>query len=136
MFSQCGDVDFAEDKGMDALQTSVDALLGKVRRKYKEYGIHEKPFVIVKANNGTYGMGIMTVRDAKELDALNRKTKNKMAVIKDGQTVSDVIIQEGVMASGQFFDERQGLDWFENAIQTAVWNLLYTSMPWPSPWST
>ena len=97
MFSQCGDVDFAEDKGMDALQTSVDALLGKVRRKYKEYGIHEKPFVIVKANNGTYGMGIMTVRDAKELDALNRKTKNKMAVIKDGQVVHDVIVQEGVL---------------------------------------
>jgi hypothetical protein len=41
---------------------------------------------------------------------------------------STAIIQEGVMASGQFFDERQGLDWFENAIQTAVWNLLYTSM--------
>ncbi|MFG1399834.1 DUF3383 domain-containing protein [Roseixanthobacter pseudopolyaromaticivorans] len=40
---------------------------------------------------------------------------------------STAIIQEGVMASGQFFDERQGLDWFENAIQTAVWNLLYTS---------
>ncbi len=92
-----GDVDFADDTGMDALQTQVDALLGKVRRKYKEYGIHEKPFVIVKANNGTYGMGIMTVRDAKELDALNRKTKNKMAVIKDGQPVSDVIIQEGVL---------------------------------------
>ena len=104
MFSQCGDVDFAEDKGMDALQTSVDALLGKVRRKYKEYGIHEKPFVIVKANNGTYGMGIMTVRDAKELDALNRKTKNKMAVIKDGQTVSDVIIQEGVLTQERVND--------------------------------
>ena len=96
MFSQCGDVDFAEDKGMDALQTSVDALLGKVRRKYKEYGIHEKPFVIVKANNGTYGMGIMVVRDASELGALNRRTRNKMAVVKDGLQVSEVILQEGV----------------------------------------
>jgi glutamate--cysteine ligase len=61
--------------------THVDALLTKVRRKYKEYGINEKPFVVVKADNGTYGMGIMTVRDVKDLDALNRKTKNKMAVI-------------------------------------------------------
>ncbi|MCR3945332.1 glutamate--cysteine ligase, partial [Klebsiella quasipneumoniae] len=80
----------------DQLQTSVDALLTKVRRNYKEYGINEKPFVIVKANNGTYGMGIMTVRDAKELDTVNRKTRNKMAVIKDGQAVSEVIVQEGV----------------------------------------
>ena len=56
--------------------------------------------MVIKPDNGTYGMGIMTVRDAKELDALNRKTKNKMAVIKDGQTVSDVIIQEGVLTQG------------------------------------
>ena len=97
MYSQCDEVDFAEDKGMDKLQTTVDALLTKVRRKYKEYGINEKPFVVVKADNGTYGMGIMTVRDAKELDAVNRKTKNKMAVIKDGQPVNDLIIQEGVL---------------------------------------
>jgi len=40
---------------------------------------------------------------------------------------STAIIQEGVMANGAFFDERQGLDWLENDIQTAVYNLLYTS---------
>ena len=38
----------------------------------------------------------MTVRDVKELDELNRRTKNKMAVVKDGQQVNEVIIQEGV----------------------------------------
>ena len=86
------------------LQAATDALLTKVRRKYKEYGINEKPFVVIKPDNGTYGMGIMTVRDAKELDALNRKTKNKMAVIKDGQTVSDVIIQEGVLTQERVND--------------------------------
>lgn len=37
------------------------------------------------------------------------------------------IVQQGVVFSGAFFDEVQGLDWLENAIQTAVWNLLYTS---------
>lgn len=37
------------------------------------------------------------------------------------------IIQQGVMADGTFFDERHGLDWLENDIQTAVYNLLYTS---------
>jgi glutamate--cysteine ligase len=77
MFGKCGDVDFAEGKGMDCLQSNVDALLTKIRRKYKEYGINEKPFVVVKADNGTYGMGIMTVRDVKELEALNRKTKQQ-----------------------------------------------------------
>ncbi|WP_110993113.1 DUF3383 domain-containing protein [Pseudomonas sichuanensis] len=37
------------------------------------------------------------------------------------------IIQEGVMANGYFFDEVHGLDWLQNDVQTAVWNVLYTS---------
>ena len=31
------------------------------------------------------------------------------------------------MANGYFFDEIQGTDWLQNYIQTAVYNLLYTS---------
>jgi len=89
---------------MECLKTNVDALLTKIKRKYKEYGINEKPFVIVKADNGTYGMGIMTVRDVKDLDLVNRKTRNKMSVIKDGQEVNQVIIQEGVITHEQLND--------------------------------
>jgi glutamate--cysteine ligase len=96
MYAQCGKVDWHENAGMECVQSNVDALLGKIRRKYKEYGIHEKPFAVVKADNGTYGMGIMTVRDAKDLEEVNRRTRNKMGVIKDGQSVTEVIIQEGV----------------------------------------
>ena len=104
MFAQCGEVDFAEDTGMECLTTNVDALLSKIKRKYKEYGINEKPFVVVKADNGSYGMGIMTVRDVKDLDALNRKSKNKMSPAKDGQTLSGVIIQEGVLTNERVND--------------------------------
>ena len=90
-------LDFAEGQGMEALKDQVDQVLTKTRRKYKEYGIQEKPFAIVKPDAGTYGMGIMTVRDAKELEELNRRCKNKMSVIKDGQPVTEVIVQEGVV---------------------------------------
>ncbi len=95
-FSSCGSVNFAEGTGMECLTHEVDVLLKKIQTKYNQYGITEKPFVIVKADNGTYGMGIMTVRSAKDLEAINRKTKNKMSVVKDGLVVSEVIIQEGV----------------------------------------
>lgn len=37
------------------------------------------------------------------------------------------ILQEGVMASGAFFDEVHGLDWLQNAVQTECYNLLYQS---------
>jgi glutamate--cysteine ligase len=52
--------------------------------------------VIVKADAGTYGMGVMTVKDASEVQNLNRRQRNKMAVVKEGLEVSEVIIQEGV----------------------------------------
>ena len=41
-------------------------------------------------------MGIMTVRDVDEVRDLNRKQRNKMAIVKEGLEVTSVIIQEGV----------------------------------------
>ena len=96
MFARCGEVNFSDGSGADCLTSNAETLLGKIRRKYKEYGIQEKPFIIVKADAGTYGMGIMTVRDPKDLADLNLRSRNKMSVIKDGQEVSEVILQEGV----------------------------------------
>ena len=97
LFARVQGVDFQDDSGMEGLRSAVDATLARVRRKCKEYGINQKPFVLVKPDNGTYGMGIMTVHDAKDLDDLNRKARSKMAVLKDGQPVHDVIVQEGVL---------------------------------------
>ncbi|EDT6041811.1 DUF3383 domain-containing protein [Salmonella enterica subsp. enterica serovar Brazil] len=37
------------------------------------------------------------------------------------------ILQQGVMSGGDFFDERHGLDWLQNYVQTNLYNLLYTS---------
>ena len=95
-FSQCGKVNFAEKEGEDCLASNVEFVLGEVREKYAEYGITEQPFVIVKADAGTYGMGIMTVKSVDDVRNLIRKTRNKMATIKDSQPVHEVIIQEGV----------------------------------------
>jgi glutamate--cysteine ligase len=74
----------------------VEEVLAQVRAKYDEYGITEAPFAIVKADAGTYGMGIMTVKSPDDVRNLSRRARNKMAVIKEGQPVTEVIIQEGV----------------------------------------
>jgi glutamate--cysteine ligase len=95
-FSQCGKVNFAEKEGEDCLATNVEFVLNEIREKYAHYGITETPFVIVKADAGTYGMGIMTVKSVDDVRNLNRKTRNKMSTIKEGQPVHEVIIQEGV----------------------------------------
>ncbi|MGB8857567.1 MAG: glutamate--cysteine ligase [Burkholderiales bacterium] len=95
-FAKCGEVNFAESAGLECLASNVDYLLPKVQAKYKEYGIGDSPFLIIKADAGTYGMGIMTVKSVDDVTALNRKQRNKMSVIKEGVEVQEVIIQEGV----------------------------------------
>ena len=95
-FGVCGEINFHERTGEECLASQVDSLLTRIRAKYKEYGVSETPFVVVKADAGTYGMGVMTVRDASEVVGLNRRQRNKMAVVKEGLQVQEVIIQEGV----------------------------------------
>jgi len=102
MFNQCGAVDMAQGHGMDCLTTNVDALLGKIRRKYKEYGINEKPFVIVKSDSGAPGMGIMTVRDVKDLAVLHHRAKTTMG--SGAPPMVDAIIQEGVLTNERIND--------------------------------
>jgi len=95
-FATCNQINFQERVGEECLAAQVDGVLQKIRAKYAEYGVKSDPFVIVKADAGTYGMGIMTVKDASEITGLNRKQRNKMAVVKEGLQVHDVLIQEGV----------------------------------------
>ena len=95
-FETCGEIDFHARQGEECLAIKVESLLARIQAKYDEYGVKEKPFIIVKADAGTYGMGIMTVKSPEDVRGLNRKQRNKMSVVKEGLEVSEVIIQEGV----------------------------------------
>ncbi|MBK6863794.1 MAG: glutamate--cysteine ligase [Ideonella sp.] len=97
MHARCGEVDFSGGQGADCLATNVDALLTRIRRKYKEYGIRERPFVIVKDDAGSGGgMGIASVHEAKELAALDERSRRRMSSDKRGRPVREVMLQEGV----------------------------------------
>ena len=104
MFRNCGQIDFMKREGEDCLASNVEKLLSDIRDKYEHFGIDQEPYVIVKADAGTYGMGIMTVRSADEVRDLNRKQRNKMASGKEGRKVSGAIIQEGVYTSETWGD--------------------------------
>lgn len=102
--ARCTDIHFADGKGLPELQAQVDAVLTKTRRKYKEYGIHEKPFAVIKPDNGTNGLGLMTVRDAKDLESLSPQALERLAASKDGHPVSQVLVQEGVLTNERVQD--------------------------------
>jgi glutamate--cysteine ligase len=96
LFLNCGEINFMTREGEECLAEHVDALLARTRAKFREYGITQPPFAVVKADAGTYGMAVMTVRDASEVTGLNRKQRSRMAASKGGLAVQRVLIQEGV----------------------------------------
>jgi glutamate--cysteine ligase len=98
-FEKCGKINFQERQGEECLEGYVSEILDDIRAKYREYGIKQDPFIIVKADAGTYGMGVMTVKDPSEVKGLNRRQRNKMAVVKEGLEVHEVLVQEGVYTS-------------------------------------
>ena len=96
IFTKCGEINFMSREGENCLAESVAMLLDQIQQKYDEHGVTEKPFVLLKADSGTYGMGVMTIHDPSEIHKLNRKQRTKMSASKGGQSVSQVILQEGV----------------------------------------
>ena len=95
-FARVVGVDFKARVGLDDVALRVDEVLAKVQAKYDHYGVERTPHVFIKADAGTYGMGIMTATSGEELLAINSKGREKMAKGKEGVRTSSVIIQEGV----------------------------------------
>lgn len=96
LFDSCESINFLKREGEDLLIEKVNTLLKKVGEKYQQYGIKHKPYIVIKADAGTYGMGVMTVKDASEIGQLNRKQRTRMSASKGNQEITQVIIQEGV----------------------------------------
>lgn len=97
LFATCGEVEYLKNCDNECVRDQVDALLAKIRRKYREYGINEKPFVVIKTDQGSTGMGLMTVRDPAELDQIS--CAHVLAQHPDQNLQGEVIIQEGILTN-------------------------------------
>ncbi|MDC0423295.1 glutamate--cysteine ligase [Methylophilaceae bacterium] len=95
-FEKLDNMNFQERKGENELASIASNMLENINKKYKEYNITQEAYVVVKANAGTYGMGIMIIKNSEDVLNLNRKMRKKMSVIKGGGVVTEVIIQEGI----------------------------------------
>ncbi len=101
MILDCGQIDFMKREGEACLQEKVGEMLTAIQQKYDELEIREKPFVVIKADAGTYGMGVMMAQSTEDVVGLNRKQRTRMAASKDGQSISRVLIQEGIYSFEQ-----------------------------------
>ena len=78
------------------LAAEVNEFLGNLRAKYQSLGIDREPVVFIKNDRGTYGLGIMTVRNGEELLELSNRKMKKLMYSKGGVDVENFLIQEGI----------------------------------------
>ena len=78
----CGMVDFKERTNIECVAKAIDEMIAATQKKYVQYGIKDEPYVFIKADSGTYGMGIMTAKSGGDILEMNKKERNKMQVIK------------------------------------------------------
>ena len=90
-------IDITKEDHQKIVYESSVVLLKEIEEKYKEYSnTKEKPFLFLKSNYGTYGMGILKAESSNEFLQLNRKKKNKLYKGKGSIPVICYILQEGV----------------------------------------
>lgn len=95
-FDTANELNFLTHQGDEMIADKAAALLARIQEKYTAYQIAAKPYLIIKADAGTYGMGIIRITDPNELRHLNRKQRTKMSVSKGHQAIEGVLLQEGV----------------------------------------
>ncbi|MDZ4660280.1 MAG: glutamate--cysteine ligase [Pseudomonadota bacterium] len=91
--------DIGDEKVMGEVASKVDIMIKRIQEKYLQHGIAEAPFIFIKNNSGTYGLGVLQVKSGEEVMKLNYKGRKKMKAAKGGREVSEVIIQEGISTS-------------------------------------
>ncbi|MFN7094416.1 MAG: glutamate--cysteine ligase [Burkholderiales bacterium] len=87
---------FREKLGLPRLSQEVNELLREITLQYQAYHIAQVPYLFIKADNGTYGMGVMTAHSSEEITQMNKKRRHSMDVGKGGVINNEILIQEGI----------------------------------------
>lgn len=95
------DFDVDDEESRNRLADQAAAFQERLRSKYKVHGLDREPFLFVKNNAGTYGLGVVQVKSPDEIRAWNYKARKKMKAAKGGREITEVIIQEGIPTTVQ-----------------------------------
>ncbi len=104
-FSKCENLDFKKQQNIELLADEVEKIISQTQKKYQQYQIDDEPYVFIKADNGTYGMAVWSVKSASEVLSINKKERNKMNITKGSNINHQVIIQEGIKTIDKIFDK-------------------------------
>ena len=89
-------IDINSESDRNRMFMDAQNLFDAISDKYNEYKVKEEPYIYVKADFGTYGMGVQALQSPKDILSLNRKMRNKLAKGKSASVINQFLLQEGV----------------------------------------
>ncbi len=98
-FMECSNCNINNQDDRLALYENAKALFSQLEVSYRYYGIDQKPHVFIKANSGSYGMGVVSIDSPEAILEFNRKQRNQLTKGKQSQIINNLILQEGIPSS-------------------------------------
>ncbi|MBA95642.1 MAG: glutamate--cysteine ligase [Rickettsiales bacterium] len=98
-FVECSNCNINDQDDRLELYEKAKELFSQLELSYRYYGIDQKPHVFIKANSGSYGMGVISIDSPQAILDFNRKQRNQLTKGKQGQVINNLILQEGIPSS-------------------------------------
>lgn len=130
-----------DTRALDAAHEGLPAALKAAKYKRTFWQYSDNPYAVasgigraftVNFGGNRTAITLMYKQEPGVVPQYLTETQARVLEAKNGNVFAyydndTAILQPGVMASGDFFDEIHGLDWLADAVQTACYNLEYTS---------
>lgn len=87
--------DIASEENLSKLKSQTKSLLNSLKEKQPDF-LKDKPYLFLKNNSGTYGLGIINIDEPENLNRWSYKARKKMKATKGDGKISEIIIQEGI----------------------------------------
>lgn len=89
-------ININNENDRERLMHKAQAMMKQIEVKYQEHGIKEKPYLVIKSDSGTYGLGVLAIENPEDILTLNRRNRNNLYKGKSAQIIDRFLIQEGV----------------------------------------
>lgn len=86
-------------ESLSQLKKSASSMLAHLEEKHKHFSIKETPYLFLKNNSGTYGLGILPIQKVEDLNHWTDKSRKKMKAGKGEVKADEMILQEGILTA-------------------------------------
>ena len=88
--------DMDSKENFSHLKQRASFMLEFLQAEHKRKNKEDEPYLFLKNNSGTYGLGVMDIYEMENLEQWSYKARKKMKATKGQTKISEIIIQEGI----------------------------------------